>query len=292
LRLGTVEQYVFLYGFYQFWRAFAQRRNALIGSVVFLSILLAGLAAPLIAPADPNQLNLAVQLMAPSAEHLFGTDNFGRDVFSRILYATRVSLLVGFSVVLMAGFLGTAIGLIAGYYHTIDNVLMRLMDALMAFPAILLGMAIMGALGASLVNIVIALVVVYTPRVARVVRGSVLTLAGTLFVESAVCVGCSNRRILLAHILPNCLAPLVVQLTFIFAYAILAEAALTFLGIGAPPDVPSWGVIINEGRPLLARAPWLVTIPGISIMITVLSLNLIGDGLRDTLDPRLRGVMS
>jgi peptide/nickel transport system permease protein len=277
---------------YTFWSLFMSRRNAMIGTIVFAIIAGAGLLAPYIAPYGPNEMNIPAQLLSPSADYPFGTDNFGRDLFSRILYATRVSLFVGFSVVIVSGLFGTFIGLMSGYFPRLDNILMRIMDALMAFPAILLGMAIMGALGASLINVIIALIVVYTPRIARVVRGSVLTLSKSLFVENAVCVGCSDSRIVFAHILPNCLAPLIIQLTFTFAYAILAEAALTFLGIGAPPEVPSWGVIINEGRPLLSRAPWLVTIPGISIMITVLSLNLIGDGLRDTLDPRLKNVLS
>lgn len=268
-----------------------RRRNALIGSVLFVLLTILAILAPVLAPRNPNEIAISLQFLPPSSQHLFGTDNFGRDMFSRMLYGTRVSLFVGASVAGGAGIIGAAIGLLAGYYRELDNPLMRIMDGLMAFPAILLGIAIMGTIGPSLLNVTIALTVVYIPRVARVGRGEALALAARDFVMSARSLGCSEGRILARHILPNCMALFIVQATFTFAYAILAEAALSFLGIGAPPEVPSWGIMLSEGRIHLPRAPWLVLMPGTAIVFAVLSLNLVGDGLRDALDPRLRGVV-
>jgi peptide/nickel transport system permease protein len=192
-------------------------------------------------------------------------------------------------VVLVSSIIGTVIGLLAGYFRALDNPLMRIMDALMAFPSILLGVAIMAFLGSSLLNIIIALSVVYTPRTTRVVRSRVLKLREMPFIDAARALGSSNMRIIFIHVLINSLAPLIVQSTFIFAYAILAEAALSFLGVGAPPEVQSWGTILNDGRPFLYQAPWYTIFPGMAIMFVVMGLNMLGDGLRDLLDPRLRG---
>ncbi len=192
--------------------------------------------------------------------------------------------------VLLAVAAGLVVGLLAGYYRRLDNVLMRVMDGLMAFPAILLAIALMASLGPSLQNVVLALGVVYTPRIARIVRGSVLVVRELPYVEAARAAGAADLAILRRHVLPNCLSPLIVQGTFIFALAVLGEAALSFLGVGAPPTVPSWGNILAEGRLYLQQAPWLVLAPGVAIMATILGLNLFGDGLRDALDPKLRGV--
>ena len=263
-------------------------RLAVLGLVLAGIMVLTAILAPILAPYDPLAINITHRLQGPSLQHPFGTDNFGRDLLSRVLLGARLSLKVGAYVVAFTCFFGTIIGLIAGYYPRLDNLIMRAMDALMAFPAILLAIAIMAALGPSELNVVIALGIVYTPRTARVVRGSVLTLKEQDFIEAARSAGAGDGRILFLHILPNCLSPLIVQATFIFAYAILAEAGLSFVGAGPPPPTPSWGNILSEGRSYMRVAPWITLFPGLAIAITVLGLNLAGDGLRDVLDPRLR----
>jgi peptide/nickel transport system permease protein len=209
-------------------------------------------------------------------------------VFSRVLHGSRVSLVIGLFVVVLTGVLGTTIGAISGYVRRLDNVIMRVMDGFMAFPPILLAIAIGAVLGPSLMNAVIALSVAYTPRTARIVRASVLVVRESEYVEAARAVGAGHLRILFRHILANSLAPLLVQLTFIFALAILAEAVLSFIGVGPPPPTPTFGNIIADGRNYIAEAPWISIWPGIAIMLTVLGLNLLGDGLRDVLDPRLK----
>jgi peptide/nickel transport system permease protein len=266
-----------------------KHRGALIGIILISITLLIAAFASFIAPYDPLEMNVGGNLEPPNWEHLFGTDHFGRDLFSRVIHGSRTTLLVGGVVVLISSVVGTGIGLLAGYFRTLDNPLMRIMDALMAFPSILLGVAIMAFLGSSLLNIIIALSVVYTPRTTRVVRSRVLKLRTMPFIDAARALGSSNTRIIFIHVLINSMAPLIVQSTFIFAYAILAEAALSFLGVGAPPEVQSWGTILNDGRPFLYQAPWYTIFPGIAIMFVVMGLNMLGDGLRDLLDPRLRG---
>ena len=266
-----------------------RHRGALTGMCMTALVLIIAVLAPLIAPYDPLDMSAGDNLAPPDWSHWFGTDHFGRDLLSRVIYGSRTTLLVGGVVVLITSLLGTLIGLLAGYYRVLDNPLMRFMDGLMAFPSILLGVAIMAFLGSSLVNIIIALSVVYTPRTSRVVRSRVLKLREVPFVTAVKALGGTNNRIIFCHVLVNSMAPLIVQSTFIFAYAILSEAALSFLGVGAPPTVQSWGTILNDGRPFLYQAPWYTVMPGIAIMFVVMGLNLLGDGLRDLLDPRLRG---
>jgi peptide/nickel transport system permease protein len=219
---------------------------------------------------------------------LLGTDAFGRDILSRLVHGAQVSLRIGLMVVLVAGAFGTFFGAVAGYFRQLDNPVMRVMDAFMAFPAILLAIAIAAALGPSELNVVIALAAVYTPRTARIVRASVLVVREAEYVLAARTAGAGHARILLGHILPNSMAPLTVQLTFIFAYAVLAEAVLSFLGVGPAPPTPTWGNMIADGRNFIREAPWITLMPGIAVSMTVLGLNLLGDGLRDVLDPRMK----
>jgi len=255
--------------------------------MVFLS-LSGALLGPFFVPYDPHEISVLECYNSPSLAHPLGTDGYGRDLLSRIIYGGRISLLVGFSVMCFTAALGTPLGLLAGYYPNMDGPIMRVMDALMAFPAILLALALMTAMGPTLSNTVIALGIVYTPRVARTVRASVLSVKNIEFVEAAQVQGATDLRILLRHILPNCLSPLVVQETFIFAYAILAESSLSFVGAGVPPPAPSWGNILSDGRVCMREAPWITIFPGLAVALTVLGLNLLGDGIRDALDPRMK----
>ena len=218
---------------------------------------------------------------------MLGADAFGRDVFSRLLYAGRVSLAIGLGVAALASVIGIAIGLVAGFFRRLDAPMSRLIDAMMAFPDILLAIALVSILGGSMVNVIIALSIVYAPRIARIVRASTLVIRELPYVEAAVALGSSTFTIMTTHVLRNILSPIIVQATFIFAYAMLAEAGLSFLGVGIDPSTPSWGTMINEGRQYLDQAAFLIFFPGIAISISVLALQLIGDGLRDALDPRL-----
>ena len=269
-------------------RVFVRRKIVAFGTVLVLITAAVGLVAPLVA-VDPSRMNVAARLSHPSAVHWFGTDDLGRDVFARVVYGARLSLMVGAAVVAFSFLFGLSAGLAAGYYRRLDNPIMRVMDGLMAFPAIILAIALMASLGPSVTNVIVAIGVVYSPRVARVVRGSVLVIRETAYVEAARALGLTNLWIVLRHVLPNCLSPVIVQGSFVFAAAVLTEAALSFLGVGVPPYVPSWGNILSEGRLYLQQAPWLVLYPGAAIMLTILGLNLLGDGVRDLLDPRLRG---
>jgi peptide/nickel transport system permease protein len=272
-------------------RLLGRRRATLIGLALVGVVVVIGLLSPVLA-GDPLRIDVARRLTAPSAGHWFGTDDVGRDVWSRVVYGARLSLLVGVAVVALSFALGLGCGLTAGYYRRLDNVVMRVMDGLMAFPAIILAIALMASLGPSVLNVVVAIGVVYAPRVARIVRGSVLVIRETAYVEAARALGASDVTVIARHVLPNCLSPVIVQASFVFAAAVLTEAALSFLGVGVPPYVPSWGNILAEGRLYLQQAPWLVLYPGAAIMLTIFGLNLLGDGLRDLLDPRLRGVAS
>jgi peptide/nickel transport system permease protein len=269
-------------------RLLARRRVTLVGLALVGLALVTGVLAPLVA-GDPLRIDVARRLTAPGAAHWFGTDDVGRDVWSRVVYGARLSLLVGTAVVALSLAIGLACGLVAGYYRRLDNAVMRVMDGLMAFPAIILAIALMASLGPSVANVIVAIGIVYAPRVARIVRGSVLVIRETTYVEAARALGASDAAVIARHVLPNCLSPVIVQASFVFAAAVLTEAALSFLGVGVPPYVPSWGNILAEGRLYLQQAPWLVLYPGGAIMLTIFGLNLLGDGLRDLLDPRLRG---
>ena len=269
-------------------RFFLRRRTAVVGALLVIAYLLIALFAPVLSRRDPQVLDVQARLSAPSAQHWFGRDDVGRDVWSRVIYGTRLSFVVGTSVVFLSVLGGLAAGLAGGYYRRLDDVLMRVMDGLMAFPGIVLAIALVAALGPSVVNVITALAVVYIPRVARLVRGSVLVVRETPYVEAARALGIPDLRVVVRHVLPNCLSPVLVQGTFIFAAAVLGEAALSFLGLGVPPRVPSLGNVLAEGRLYLHQAPWLTLFPGAAIMAVILGLNLFGDGLRDLLDPKLR----
>jgi peptide/nickel transport system permease protein len=269
----------------------ARRKTTLVGVGLLLVTVAAGLLAPLVA-GSPTHMDVGARLAPPSRAHWFGADDVGRDVWSRVVHGARLSILVGGAVVLFSFVVGVSCGLVAGYYRALDNVVMRVMDGLMAFPAIILAIALMASLGPSVLNVILAIGVVYTPRVARVVRGSVLVIRETSYVEAARALGVADGALMGRHILPNCLSPVIVQASFVFAAAVLTEAALSFLGVGVPPYVPSWGNILSEGRLYMQQAPWLVLFPGGAIMLTVLGLNLFGDGLRDLLDPKIRGLAS
>ena len=267
---------------------FFRRRSAVVGLGLALVVVLLAVLSPWIVSADPNTVNVEDRLLAPSFVHPFGTDDFGRDIFSRVVYGGRTSLIVGTSVVVLAVGVGTLIGLLTGYYKKVDNLLMRLMDGLMSFPGLVLAVAMMGVLGPGIVTVIISLGIVYLPRVARVVRGSVLVVREYPFIEAEKSLGAGNLYIMFRHILPNCLSPVIVQSTFIFSYAVLGEAALSFLGVGVPPSIPSWGNILSDSRVYIVQAWWIAVFPGLAIMMTVLGLNMFGDGLRDMIDPKLR----
>ncbi len=269
-------------------RRLLHHRLFMLGCVLFGIVLVVAILAPVIAPVDPNKLAMRYKFQPPSADFIFGTDNFGRSLWSRVVWGAQLSMIIGASVVAINAVAGTAVGAAAGYFQRLDNGLMRINDALMAFPAVLLAIGVTAVLGPSVNDVIIALSIVYTPRTARIVRSSVIVLREMEYVQAARAAGAGHWRILRRHILPNAMAPLIVQLSFLFAYAVLTEATLSFLGVGAVPPTPTWGNIMAEGRQYMSDAPWIITIPGAALMITVLGLNLLGDGLRDVLDPRLR----
>ena len=263
------------------------RPTAISGLVILVLMIALALLAPVVSPYSPAQLAVRDRMMGPSMAHIFGTDDLGRDVFTRVLYSGQTSITVGFAVVIFSSIIGVFLGLMAGFFRKLDAPVSRLIDAMMAFPDILLAIALVAALGASAVNVVIALGVVYAPRLARVVRASTLVIRELPYVEAARALAVPTPIILVRHVLRNVTSPLLVQATFIFANAILAEAGLSFLGVGISPDIPTWGTMISVGRQYLEQAPWIMWFPGGAIIITVLSLQLVGDGLRDFLDPRL-----
>jgi peptide/nickel transport system permease protein len=269
-------------------RRFGAHRSIVIGGALVLLVALVALGADVFAPHDPLRNDFRARLQPPGAGHWFGTDHFGRDVLSRVIFGGRLSLEIGFLVVVVTGIFGTLIGGVAGYFRALDDPIMRLMDALMAFPAILLAITVSATLGASMANVVIALSIATTPHTARIVRASVLVVREMQYVEAARALGASDLRILVRHVLANSLAPLIVRLTFVFATAILAEAVLSFIGVGPPPPAPSFGNIIANGRDFMVEAPWVTVFPGLAIVCCVLGLNLLGDGLRDLLDPRIK----
>jgi peptide/nickel transport system permease protein len=269
-------------------RRLLHHRLFVLGFALFAIVAAAAILAPWIAPVDPNKLSMRFKFHPPGEDFIFGTDNFGRSLWSRVIWGARLSMVIGFSVVLINAVFGTLIGALAGYFRWLDNGLMRVNDALMAFPAVLLAIAVTAVLGPSITDVIIALGLVYTPRTARIVRASVIVLREMEYVQAAIAAGAGHGHILRRHILPNAMAPLIVQLSFLFAVAVLTEATLSFLGVGAVPPTPTWGNIMAEGRQYMTDAPWIIAIPGAALMITVLGLNLLGDGLRDVLDPRLR----
>ncbi len=263
------------------------RRSVAVAFSFFVIVLVLVVMAPLIAPADPAAMSVRQRLTPPGDAYLLGADAFGRDVMSRLLYAGQVSLTIGAGVAILSSVVGIFIGLLAGFYRRLDGPVSRLIDAMMAFPDILLAISLVAILGGSMVNVIIALSIVYTPRIARVVRASTLVVRELPYVEAARALGSSTTYILSRHVLLNILSPIIVQATFIFAYAMLAEAGLSFLGVGVDPSTPTWGTMINEGRQYIDQAAFLILFPGLAISFSVLSLQLVGDGLRDALDPRI-----
>ena len=260
-----------------------------VASIAFLLLIaLAAILSPLITPHDPRFIDPSIRLQAPSTTHLLGTDELGRDVFSRLIDGARVSLLVGAIVTLVSVSFGALLGIIAGYYRRLDGVIMRIMDGFMAFPGILLAIAVVISFGQRTSSVVLALSLVYVPTVARLMRSTTLVIRELPYVESARAIGQSDARIIWRYILANSVSPLIVQCSFIVAYAILAEASLSFLGAGGDPEAPSWGLMLRDGQRLLGPAWWTAVAPGTILFLTVLALNLAGEALRDALDPRAR----
>jgi peptide/nickel transport system permease protein len=269
-------------------RRLMRRPIVLVAGAVLAVVALLATAAPWVSSFDPNDTAVLSRLQAPGVAHLMGTDELGRDLYARIVHGARYSLAIAALTSLGAVFFGSLIGLTAGFFRRLDAPLMRVVDAMMALPDILLAIALVAIFGGTLLNVVLALVLVYTPRVARVVRASTLVIRELLFVEAVRALGVRTHRILWRHILPNLMSPILVQLSFIFAYAILAEAGLSFLGVGVPPDVPTWGTMVAGSQQYAHQAFWIVLFPGLAIILTALSLQLVGDGVRDLLDPRLK----
>lgn len=268
-----------------YWRRYGQ---IILGGALFVLIVLMAVFAPVIATHDPGLYAMRESLQEPSLEHLCGTDAFGRDVFSRIVYGARISLTIALAVLVVCGTLGTVLGLLSGYYRWAEATIMRLMDGLMAFPAILLALVILTVFGSGIQNIIMALSISYLPRVVRTIRGTVISVKEYEHVEAARAMGASDARIIFKYILPLCVSPLIIRLTLIMALTVLSESSLTFLGVGLSPEIPSWGNILSEGRQYITTSPYLITLPGLAIVLAVLSLNTLGDGLRDLLDPRLK----
>jgi len=262
-------------------------RSFTIGASLVGLVLLLALLAGVIAPFDPLKGNFRARMMEPSLQHWMGTDQFGRDILSRVLHGARISLQIGFMVAIITALAGGLIGASSGYFRRLDGPLMRLMDAFMAFPSIILAIAVSSVLGASVINVIFALAIAATPHTARVVRASVMVVREMEFVEAARALGAGHARILFRHIMANAMAPLMVRITYVFAVAILNEAVLSFIGVGPPPPAPTFGAIIANGRDFIVAAPWITVAPGLAILVSVLGLNLLGDGLRDVLDPRM-----
>jgi peptide/nickel transport system permease protein len=272
-------------------RQLLKNRRAVVGGIVLFVIIFLAIFAPYVTPYDPVKQNIRNRLQGPSREHIFGTDQFGRDTYTRVVYGARLSLRVGFSSILIAIVVGCLLGLVAGFYGgLLDNIIMRFVDILMALPGFLLALAIVAALGPGLDNVIIAIGISYIPSFARLMRSSVLTIRELDYVSAAEAIGSSDARMIFRHILPNSLNPIIVMATLSLAGAILSAAGLSFLGMGAQPPTPEWGSMISAARPFIRVSHWAVTIPGLAIFTTVLCLNLVGDGLRDALDPRMKNV--
>jgi len=266
----------------------SQNKLFIIGLVILLPLFIFTLAAPIFTQYSPTTLNVEMKLMPPSLNNWFGTDEYGRDLFSRVIYGSQISMRVAAAATFSTVVLGVLFGSLAGFYNLADLFISRICDALLNFPGLIIGIMVMAALGQSEINIILAMVIMYTPRIVRVVRASVIEIKAMDFIDAAKVIGASNLRILFFHILPHTISPLVVQITFGFAWAILVESGLSFLGLGTPPPAPSWGNIISDGREFIRTAPWIMIFPGLMIAVAVTGLNLIGDGLREILDPKLR----
>ena len=277
---GTVQRTV---------RRLLRHRGALIGASMILLVALGAVLAPVVAPYAPDEMGVGPSLARPSLAHLMGTDTFGRDIFSRILHGASLSLQVGVIAVAISAGAGIVLGLVGGFYGGwIDGILMRVIDILLAFPGILLALAIVSVLGISLTNLMIAVGIGGVPSFARLVRGSTLTVKENLYVTVARSVGAGDGLIIFRHILPNVASPIIVYATLRIAFAIIATSSLSYLGLGAKPPTPEWGVMLSDGREFMRVAPWVTTFPGLAILVSVMGINLLGDGLRDALDPRLR----
>ena len=271
------------------WLSFKKSKSALVGSGIVLFFVLIAIFGPLFAPQGINDQNLSLRLQPPSAEFWFGTDDLGRDVFSRILHGTRISLTVGLSAVLISAVVGSFLGIIAGYYgRFVDTVISRIFDIMLAFPSILLAIAVVSILGPSLQNALIAISIINIPSFGRIIRSRVLTIKEEEYIHAARAIGMKNSRILWKHILPNSMTPVIVQGTLAIATAIIEAAALGFLGLGAEAPQPEWGKMLADARMFLLNAPWAMIFQGVAIMLTVIGFNLMGDGLRDALDPKMK----
>lgn len=268
-------------------RRAARRPLPVLGSALLIVLILSALFAPWLTPYDPFEMNVVDRLLPPNETYWFGTDAYGRDIFTRTLYGGRVSLVIGAAVAVAATVVGLLIGVVAGYFRTADAILMRVMDGLMAIPGILLAIALMSLTRASIWIVILAITIPEVPRVARLVRSVVLSVREQVYIQAASAVGTRFPRLMLRHILPNTFAPLIVQATYIAASAVLVESYLSFLGVGTPPEIPSWGNIIAEGRLYVQIAFWNILFPSVFLAVMVLSINILGDGLRDMLDPRL-----
>lgn len=273
------------------WFRFKKNKLAILGMALLVFLIAVAIVAPLLADyeADAIKQNMKERLQPPSKEHIFGTDRYGRDVFARVVFGARVSLSIGLASILISLIIGTLIGAVSGYYGgRVDNILMRLMDIFLAIPQMLLAISIVGALGPGILNLLIAMIIPNIPKFARIVRASILSIKGQEFIEAARACGTRDRRIIGKHIIPNAVGPIIVQATLSIAHTIIATSSLSFLGLGVKAPMPEWGAMLSEGKEYMRHYPYLIMIPGIAIVLTVMALNLMGDGLRDALDPRLK----
>jgi peptide/nickel transport system permease protein len=269
------------------FRKALRNRMLFSGLVILVIMAIISLFAPLIAPYNPYEIDPMNRLQSPSLAHIFGTDDVGRDVFSRVVYGTRISFFIGIAVAFVAGMIGLIIGLLSAYFRTLDHILMRIVDGIYAFPPILLALAIVAVRGPNVTNVLMALIIVYIPSISRVVRSAALVVKEQTFVEALIAQGANKWRVLVIHTIPNIMSPLIIQVTFVFAVAIITEAGLSFLGAGIPAPDPSLGNILFDGKNVIHNAWWMTVFPGITIILLVLGLNTVGDGLRDTLDPKI-----
>lgn len=267
-------------------RRIFSNRFIVTGGTITLFLVIVAIFARYIAPTDPYSMVVTDRLQGPSLAHLFGTDNLGRDLFSRVVYGTQISMSVGFAVALITSVVGLILGLYASYYRYLDNLIMRICDGLMSFPGMLLAISLMAVLGTKTSNVIIALSIGYFPTVARIVRSVALVVREQTYIEAIKCIGARSQRIIWRHIAPNAISPLIIQASYIFATSIIIEAGLSFLGVGVPAPAPSWGNIISDGKLFIYKSWWMTVFPGVMLILAVLGLNLLGDGLRDLLDPR------